>query len=180
MREEIKHDLISIWGSALELIEEGHYQGLLSLSNHTIHNASIYNDEFSITAAVIVYSLSKIAQRGRLNVANVVSHITRLMQDLSKRSDAAYRKTQKEMLGFIDKADTKFNLYIDDVLKQAKVKKAWKVYDHGLSAGAVAELVGVSQWDLMGYIGNTRVAETPVFKTDIKSRLAYARHLFSK
>jgi len=177
MLDNVKENLMNIWATTLELIEAGHNDALIELSNHTIHNASIYNDEFSITAALIIYSLGKIAKRGKLNVPKVANYLTGLMGDLWKSSDRSYKSKQKEILEYINSADEKFSNYIDKVLTEARIKKAWKVYEHGLSLGTVSELLGISQWDIASYIGNARFTEA--IKTDIKSKLEYARGLFS-
>ncbi|RLE42022.1 hypothetical protein DRJ48_04400 [Candidatus Woesearchaeota archaeon] len=179
MREDVRQDLASIWSSALELIEEGDFLGLKELSNHTIHNSSIYHDEFSITAAVVVYSLAKIAQRGIMNVKRVCSLITKLLSALSKPDEDEYRKAQTAVLDYISNADKKFTRHVDDVLHQAKVKKGWKVYDHGLSLGTSAALLGISEWDLMNYVGNTTTTESMPVRTDVRSRLSYVRGLFT-
>ncbi len=176
MLENIREDLVTIWQTCLEVVEEGEFDELTHLSNTTIHNSSIYGDELSISAAVIVYSLHKIAQRRQLNVGQIIEHITKLMQDLSAEKDIEYKKHQKQFFEYIQGVDSRFKLYIDQVLEQAKVKKGWKVYDHGISMGASANLLGVSQWELMNYVGNTVVTGT--IKTDVKSRLAYTRRLF--
>jgi hypothetical protein len=179
MLDNIKEDLETIWDAAIELIEAGHYQGLGELSNHTIHNSSIYGDEMSISSAVIIYSLSKMAERGRFNVEHLIGLITKLLHALSSDDLDEYKRTQKGIFDYIQGADAKFNLYIDAVLEQAKVKKGWKVYDHGLSLGASAELLGVSQWELMNYAGSTTVADIDAVRTDTRSRLDFARRLFS-
>ncbi len=180
MEDDVKQDLINIWASTLELIEEGDYNQLKFLSDHTIHNSSIYSDEFSITAAVIIYALSKIAARGDLDVGKITSIVTKLLQCLATNDEAGYRLAQKGLLEHIALTDNRFNLYVDAVLQQARIKKGWKVYEHGLSVGASADLLGVSQWDLMNYIGNTTLAEHTGLRTDVRSRLDFARHLFSK
>jgi len=174
MIEPIKGDLANIWQNASELIEEGEFEELGLLSNHTIHNSSIYHDELSVSAAVIVYSLYKIGSR--LNSAHVIGLITKLMQALGTDDETAYRKTQSSLFKYIREADSHFNLYIDDVLDQAKIKKGWKLYEHGLSIGASAGLLGISKWELMNYVGNTRVADT--IRTDVRSRIKFTRGLF--
>ena len=176
MLDNIREDLVTIWQTCLEVIEEGEFDELTHLSNTTIHNSSIYGDELSISAAVIVYSIHKMAQRGRLNVGVLIEKITKLLQDLSSDDEVKYKLHQKQFFELIQGADSSFNLYIDQVLEQAKVKKSWKVYDHGISMGASANLLGVSQWELMNYVGNTTITTV---KTDVKSRLAFTRGLFS-
>ncbi len=178
MRDDVRQDLANIWTAALEILEEGNLLQLKELSNHTVHDSSIYRDEFSITAAVILYSLYKIAQRGQLNIAKVVGYITELNHALTKGDNEGYRGIQKALLSYISDTDLKFRLHVDDVLKQAKIKKGWKLYEHGLSLGSSAEMLGISKWDLMNYIGNTTIADQLRVKSDVKSRLKYARSLF--
>ena len=176
MQEEVKEDIVNLWNAAFEYIEEGDFVGLRALSNHTIHNASIFHDELSVTAGVIVYSLSKMTERGSLDSKMVLSLIMKMLKSVD--SETKYHESQRNFLEFIKDTDIAFSDYLQAILQSARIKKGWKVYDHGLSLGASAHLLGVSQWDLMDYIGNTKFTDIVKFAPDVRSRIKYARSLF--
>lgn len=176
MREDIKQDLMSLWHSTLSKLDSGDYLGLRELSNHTVHNASIFTDEFSTTAAVIVYSLSKVGQRRLIDNRQIRATITGMLGELVMGHDEGYQRLQKQLLEQISQADRGFREHVDEVLTQARIKKGWKLYDHGISLGVSSELLGISEWELMNYVGNTTTPDQ--LKTDVRSRLAFARQLF--
>ncbi len=65
MRAEIKQDIISIIKDALLAIKQDDTEKLKEISNHTLHDASIFQDKHSTSIAVIVYSLSKIFEKNK-------------------------------------------------------------------------------------------------------------------
>ena len=52
------------------------------------------------------------------------------------------------------------------------------MYEHGISLGQVADALGVSMWELMDYIGKTRIVDKFGSETDIKQKLEFTRGLF--
>ena len=42
MREEVRQDIIKILRRVVKVLEKGYYNQFKALSNHTIHNASIF------------------------------------------------------------------------------------------------------------------------------------------
>ena len=62
-----------------------------------------------------------------------------------------------------------------------KLKKASQISIHGLSGGRVAEMLGISQWELMSYIGqNKEFTETPYnISKSVLERVAYAKKIFN-
>ena len=70
----------------------------------------------------------------------------------------------KSMLKEISDFDSSFGRYAEDILEFSKIQKGAKVYEHGLSLSSVAEMIGVSKWDLMKKIGEIKESgevETP-------------------
>jgi hypothetical protein len=51
-------------------------------------------------------------------------------------------------------------VYIKDIFYKAGINKAFKLYEHGLSAEKTAALLGISLWDLASYIGQSTVSES--------------------
>ena len=63
MEERVRSNLLAIFKEVKQAIKTIDIIKLRDLSNHTLHDVSILQEENSIQAAVIVYSLSKIFER---------------------------------------------------------------------------------------------------------------------
>lgn len=182
MIEEVKKDILSILAEALEAFAREDYVGFKEISNHTIHDASIYQDEDSLSIAVIIFSLYKIAGRSQGREKEACGKIIGALSDayelLKKGAEEDYRKALKRAFESISRTDKKFGLYVEEVINQAQIKKGSKLYEHGISASRAASLLGISQWELMGYVGKTIMpgAETETF--DVRDRVNFAKKLF--
>ena len=95
-----------------------------------------------------------------------------MKDDLNK-----YRSVIKRILSDIGQCDHQLKLYIQEVIEQAKIKKATKLHEHGISIARTAELLGLSQWELQGYIGKT-VRDIPRDGMRGPERLRKARDIF--
>jgi len=183
MNETIKKDILSIISETIEILklkEEKDIVELKELSNHTIHNASIFQDEDSVSIAILIYSLSKIIERkfGEFDFKPILNLLTWAFNYLKKDNTHEYRKTVKKLFSLISGIDSRLKLYIGEVIRQAQIKKGSQLYRHGISLPRAAEILGISQWELMNYIGHTKIVDTEA-KVDIKSRLSFARGLFT-
>ena len=70
--------------------------------------------------------------------------------------------------------------YIEEVLRKASINKASKMYEHGISLGQTAKLLGVTQWELTEYAGQTKISDDYYNSTlDIKRRAQMALEFFS-
>ncbi|HIG96307.1 TPA: hypothetical protein HA249_05475 [Candidatus Woesearchaeota archaeon] len=151
------------------------------ISDHTIHTASIFQDHDSIAFAVVVFSLFKISLRVRDKkkfAKRVQSVLTRLKEDLQKGDARSYRLRIKKLFEKISDIDNKFKRYVDEVISHAQVKKGTKVYEHGVSIARAAEILGVSHWELMSYVGKTGIPERERVSETITQRMRFARRLF--
>ncbi len=179
MEESVKKDLLTVLREVVILIKDCEYSEIKELSNHTIHNASIFQDKDSVSAAVIIYAISKIMERSgdRKQLGERFSKsLENAISLLKKDRVNEYRKEIKGILSMISRVDKRLKRFIEEVVEQAEIKKGSKLYEHGLSAAKAADLLGISQWGLMSYLGKTRIAEeTPV---DIRKRIEFARSLF--
>ena len=66
MQDIIKRDIIAVLTDLAGILKERKdidVSGIKLLSNHVIHNASVFQDEDSISIAILIYSLSKIIER---------------------------------------------------------------------------------------------------------------------
>lgn len=182
MNKIIKDDTLSIILKTIETLKEKEETDVIelkNLSNHTIHNASVFQDEDSVSIAILVYSLSKIIERkfGELDFKPILNLLNISCAYLRKDNINEYRKTIKKLFNLISKIDSKLKLYIGEVIRQAQIKKGSQLYRHGISLARASEILGISQWELMNYIGHTKITDTEA-KEDIRSRLNFTRRLF--
>jgi hypothetical protein len=177
MNDIVKSDLLSVLGEAEKLVLKRDSFGLHQLSDHTVHNASIFQDEDSILIAVVTYALSKIIERGS-DVRLIAKILDSAAESLKKDDLGAYRDQIKRIVERISSVDYKMRLYIRNVIEQAEIKKGFKLFDHGISAARAAKVLGISQWELMGYIGKTNVFDENIPALGVKERIALARRLF--
>ena len=180
MRRIIKEDILAVLEKVLRAIKKEDYSKLTELSNRTIHDASIFQDDDSLSIAVVVYALSKVINRciGREQVCpDVEARLRKAHDSLKHDDDNAYSAGIKRLLKEIGEYDSQLKLYIQEVIEQAKIKKASKLHEHGISIARTAELLGLSRWELQKYIGQT-VPEVPQDGMKITERLRRARELF--
>ena len=178
MNETIKRDILAILRQSVAAIGKRDILILKELSNHTIHNASIFQDPDSVTVATIIYALSKILdRRGHLG-SSVIDAINRSIEALEHDRIDEFQNILHELLREISQIDSKIKLYIDQVISQAQIKKGSKIFEHGISVGRAAEILGISPWELMDYIGKTHIADQ-LMPTDETKRLEAARRIFN-
>ena len=88
-----------------------------------------------------------------------------------------YSNIIKDYFDSIEQLDKQLRRYIKEIIEQARIKKGTRVYEHGISIGRAAEILGLSKFDLMDYIGKTGIADVNIGK-NISDRLNKARGLF--
>lgn len=187
MNEEIRKDIINVLKKVLPLIQKGNSNQIKSISNETLHNAGIYQDPDSTSISVIIFSLSKICNRPRLcDKPEFIKFKEDISLDLQNAKDSLqasdinnYRKIIKKVFDKISKFETKFGMYISEVLEHAKIKRGGRIYEHGFSIGSTAELLGISTWDMMNYLGETKLGNKEKINITTKERLSNARRMFS-
>lgn len=181
MEARVREDILAVLDRVISIVmakEERDIIQLKELSNHTIHNASIFQDEDSVTLAVVVYSLSKILERGGELGPRVKGGLGMAKEELESNSPEEYKKTMRGLLEEISRADGRLGLFIEEVVKQAAIKKGGKLYEHGISLAQAAEVLNISHWELMSYVGKTKITDLAVYGKNIKARLGFARSLF--
>ncbi|MBI2133650.1 hypothetical protein HYU11_03125 [Candidatus Woesearchaeota archaeon] len=178
----VKQDIIEVLKGAEDCISEGNASKLRELSDHTIHNSSIFQDEDSISIAVVIYSLFKICERtGNSGIGDFRSYLHHARKHLEKEEMEKYKLIIRKISEKISTIDSKFRLYVQDVMEKAQVKKGSKLYSHGISIAKASSLLGISQWELMNYIGKTQIVDNygqPL--NNVRERLNFARKLFSR
>ncbi|MFH1182534.1 MAG: hypothetical protein V1702_06250 [Candidatus Woesearchaeota archaeon] len=178
MNDIIKNDLLAVINDAEKLVLKRDSFGLHELSDHTVHNASIFQDEDSILIAVVTYALSKVIARGSGDIRIIAKMLDSAGESLKKDDIGSYRGQIRRIVERISAVDSKMRLYIKNVIEQAEIKKGFKLFDHGISAARAAKVLGITQWELMSYIGNTNVFDENIPVMGVRERVALARRLF--
>ena len=183
MHDQIKKDIISVLSDLVEILKEKEDSDIIeikSLSNHVIHNASVFQDEDSISVAILIYSLSKIMERNEkeLDYGKILGMLNSAAASLKNNNDILFRKSIKQLFSFIRAMDSKLKLYINEVINQAQIKKGCKLCEHGISVARASEVLGISRWELMHYMGKTTLIEQFSEPVNISQRLKFARSMF--
>lgn len=183
MQREVKEDIVNVLEQAARIIKEQKFSDLKELSNHTIHDAAIFQDEDSISVAILVYAMSKTIERCCMQGIpyDKIEQLVEKAKDFLKADrEDDYRKTVKELFEVINKIDDRLKMFIEEVMDKARINKGSKMHEHGLSVSRIADLLGISQWELMNYIGKTQVFEFIPEAIPVKQRLQVARGLFAR
>lgn len=168
------------------LVEDRPFE-LKSLSNQTIHTATVSQDMDNIIVAVLVYSLSKVLERDQYRqmegfdefYSTVVKNLDSAISSLQKNDVDSCRTALGKIRNSLNKIDGDFSRYIRDVFSKAELNKAFKLYEHGLSTEKTAELLGVSLWELSSYIGQSTVSEAKIaISMPVKERMKIAEDFF--
>ena len=95
---------------------------------------------------------------------------------LSKNDFKRYSTSVREILNQIRKLNEQVGIYIKEVLDRARIKKGSKMHEHGISMARTAELLGITQWELQGYIGKQKYFD--IKEMPVRQRLKIAREIF--
>ena len=185
---EFKEDLINVFRAVIDAFNRYNPSEIMELSNHIIHSLSIYQDKRILTAAIVIYSLGKIVERGKVRrfpqeewnkfVEDVRSVLIDALVGLKAGNFSDYDKAIRKLQKAIMRLDRSFMMYIGEVFDAAKLKKGTKLVEHGVSIGRVSKLFGISEWELMSYIGKRGIIEREEEKSDVKERLEKVREVF--
>ncbi len=182
MHKVIKEDILNVLKDSIAAVETQKISELSLLSDHVIHDASIFQDEDTLSIAILIYSLSKIIERcceKNVKYDAILKELKNAVYHLERNNFNPFRNTIKKLFSTISTYDKKIKLYIEEVINKSKLKKGSKLYKHGLSIARTAELLGVSQWELMNYIGKTFLPEEKKEGLNAKQRLNITRELFA-
>lgn len=184
--QEHQH-VIKVLQEAKQAAERGDIVALKRLSDQTIHATTIHQDTDNVLVAIVVYALGKLLER-----KHVFSHkdfdkylqyylktITFSQTCIKKDDCNAFRNRIKEMMN-VPGLSKEMKSVVKDVFHKARINKASKVYEHGISMEATAKLLGISLWELAEYAGQSRVSEYKENKTvDVAIRVKRAMEIFS-
>ncbi|MBT6821290.1 hypothetical protein HOA56_02595 [archaeon] len=178
MNEIIRKDIIGVLLKAIEYIDNNDNIKLRELSDYVIHNASIFQDEDSISVVVIIYTLSKLFKEGEKVDDELRNDLINSMEDLKKSNYEEFRRHIKKIYGDLANTSHEKHLYFKELLEKAEIKKGSKMFYHGISLARVAQKLGLSRWELMEYVGKTSISENYNYGTDIEGKLEFTRKIF--
>ena len=188
MQKEVRIDILRVLKKIQPLLKKEDIAKIKSLSNHTIHNASLFQDTDSVSISVIIFSLSKILNRPRLENNPAITKFKETItaeffvakSSLEKNNEKEYKDTIKRIFQHISRFEKKFGMYITQVLEHAKIKRGGRIYEHGFSVGKAAQLLGIYKWELMSYLGETKISSfAKDTSTSARERINFTRRLFS-
>ena len=180
MEEVVRQDILEVIREGLVALHDGDAFRVKELSNNVIHNASIFQDEDSLGIAVLMYALSKVMERGRLDIAEVERLLERAKSALEAYNFENYRMAIKFAVRKISEADSRLKIFVSNVIDQAQLKKGCKICMHGVSVARTANILGIPRWELMQYLGRTTFHDEVVETVNVQDRLAFARKVFGK
>ncbi len=179
METLVKQDILTLIDKVVAALKKSDFFKLQELSNHVIHNASIFQDEDSVTMAVLIYALSKLFEHHQyISARPFIKLFDDARIDLVKENYRFYKQDITKLSRLISKFDSKYKKHIVEVINQAKLKKSSKIYEHGISLARAASMLGITQWELMNYIGKVEMPAKS--RINALNRLNTARRIFQK
>ena len=182
-----KAHILEILRKVKNALKEKNYVKIKYLSNELIHQSSIEQDIDIITVAVIIYALSKLIERPsykkQKNWDNFYKRFLRNLEDmikaLEKDNEARFREEIISNRRLIEELTGNLKYYITDVFRRAKINKASRIYEHGISMEKTAKTLGVSLWELAEYAGRTRIGDVNLNITmPVRQRVKIAEDIF--
>ncbi len=184
--DELKH-ILEILKQVKKSLERKDYLTIKKLSDEVIAHASVHQDPDLIAIAVIIYSLSKLIEREDYKKGkewNVFynkfcGNINDMIIGLEKKDIKIFRDEVAANRELIDSLSPYLKTYITDVFSKAKINKASKLYDQGISMEKTAKILGVSMWELQEYTGQKKIDDVHLTLTmPIKNRIKLAEEIF--
>jgi len=170
-----KEDILMVLEDVRDALDNRDSKGLVDASNRITHTLSIHGEPRAVYVSIVAYALGKLVEKEYLKEAykqdwdeflegmerNLEAAIELLEHDNIKGFDGALRA----MIKLISEFDASFSSYAKEVLDFSRIQKGAKVYEHGLSLSSVAQLLGVSKWELMPKVGETTGHEHRALQT---------------
>jgi len=182
-----KNHLLKILKKVRSCLENKDYVKIKGLSNHVVHSASIEQDPDVIAIAIIIYSLSKLIEREHYKeqknwpkfYRNYIKSLDNMILFLEKNNIDEFRKEVHSIRNLIKNLTGSLKHYIQDVFRKARINKASRIYEHGISMEKTAKILGISLWELAEYAGQTRIGDQNLGITiPIKQRTKLAMEIF--
>jgi len=180
MNQETKEKVKSVLISIQNMLESDKIisSDLKQLSYELSEEISIYHDKDCISVSVLAYSLYKIFNKNiGLDRGSVLKRVNDALKSID--NETQFRLNMSKIFSHLEKFDKNISANIVQILKHVHVKSGLRMYEHGISIGEASEIMGVSKWDMMGYLGSSSIVDEDANKRiDSKTRLEFTRGLF--
>lgn len=182
-----KGHILQILQRTRQAIKKEDVRLLKELSNKTIHTASTAQDTDSILIAIIVYSLGKVIEKKvQINEKKcdefcvfASNELQNAINALRKDDEEGFRRSLETIMNSVNKLSPNIKTYIQDVFQKSRINKASKIYEHGISMEQTAKLLGITQYDLASYTGQTPISDAKETKTfSVRDRIKLAMEMF--
>ncbi|MBS3093045.1 hypothetical protein J4456_00510 [Candidatus Pacearchaeota archaeon] len=188
---EGKNHILKILEGVKLALDEKNYIKLKNLSNESIEHASIHQDPDVISITVLIYALSKLIEREKdckencqpseswsLFFRKFKNNIIDMTAALQKDNSEKFRNEVKANRQLLENVSGKLKEYISDVFQKARINKASKMYEQGISMGKTASILGISIWELAEYTGSKPEEISITVTLPISKRLQLTKELF--
>ncbi|MCB9358802.1 hypothetical protein H6503_02630 [Candidatus Woesearchaeota archaeon] len=180
MDTELKDNMLFVLKNVRELLRSDHIRisELKRLSNQLMEDVSLMHNKDSISISVLVYSLYKIfSKNSNISREALLKYLDDAIRSIDNQT--IFRTRLKKLFDQIKKYDKELGVTILQTIRHAQVKKGLKVYEHGMSIGQAAEIMGVSRWDILEYLGDFKIDDEGYYdRVDARQRLSFAKGLF--
>lgn len=166
---EVCKDIIALLKDAKEALLKYDSKTLSRVSNHTIHCTGLFQSQRALYVAIIAYSLSKIVEKsvvgeqqsGIFNdfINGIAENLDAAVEFIENKDFKKFDNALRSIIKEISEFDKSFSAYIQEIIEFAKVQKGASISEHGISLSSVAKITGVSKWDLMKKVSETKVYE---------------------
>ena len=181
-----KNNVLRIVRKSIKAMKNNDSYGLKILSDQTNNTASRTQDPDNITLAVLVYSLSKLIERKKYHNLkgwkkfrdDVLLILNQLEKSLSSDNPKQTQNKMQKLRKNISKMTGDLNEHIQDVFRKASINKASKIYDHGISMEKTSKLLGVTMYEIAGYIGQKKSSDEEK-DSDVSQRIKLAQEMFN-
>jgi len=180
MNPETKQKVISVLTSLKEILSSDQVTPtrLKQLSEELVEGASLFNDPDCISVSVLAYSLYKIFSKNLdIEKTSLLGYVSAALGSVD--NDTRFRSDIRKLFDHLKKYDKNIDTNILQIVKHVQVKNGLKMYEHGLSIGQAAEVMGVSKWNIMEYLGASSIVDQDSSqRIDCKTRLNFTKGLF--
>jgi len=187
MEKEVSGHILKILKKVKKALKTEDYVEIKKLSNNVIHSASIDQDPDCIAVAVIIYSLSKLVERENYKqykqwprfYREYINNVNNAIRALEKKDIEKFRKEINSIRILIQNLSGNLKRNIDYVFRKAKINKASRIYEHGISMEKTAKILGISIWELAEYAGKTGIGDVNLGITmPVRQRIKQAEEIF--
>ncbi len=186
MKEVERKSLIKDIGRAIDILEHKEAKDvheLRELSDHTIKDVALYKNTDAVSLAVLIYSIYKVfyCVQGE-KYQKLVRELKNARKHLEQKNFGAYTRSLGRMFSLIKSCNQSVKTHVRDVLYAAKVTKGVTLLDHGLSTKRAAEIMGITEWDILTHVGGTGSSVSHSHrheKVQANKRLQTAHSLFN-